>query len=145
MNYNTNVNVNYKIYLELTTNKVMNMSMSETIYQENFLDVFRIKEYDANIISTQQDLLYQLLCDYDEIKVLLNNLSKKIPIYMLGDCSQNENGGKEVENNIEKNTFVFLFSYPLFNITHKLICEVLNNSSISNENIDLLIKEIDKM
>ena len=130
MNYNTDLIIKYRVVLNnsyTTENDINNVCISEILYQENFLEAFYLKEYDDKIISEQQSLLYELLIQEECIQLVLEKLSKK--------------------TNFDDKYIVFfyLFSYPLFHITHQLITNYLVNNEISNELVETMNEEIEKM
>jgi hypothetical protein len=130
MNYNTELIIKYRVVLNnsyTTENDINNVCISEILYQENFLEAFYLKEYDDKIISEQQTILYELLSQEECIQLLLEKLSKK--------------------TNFDDKYIVFfyLFSYPLFYLTHQLITNYLVNNEISNELIETINGEIEKM
>ena len=130
MNYNTDLIIKYRLFLnnsEDTENDMNNICMSEVVYQENFLQAFKLASYDDKIVSEQQTMLYDLLIEEESIQLLLENLSKKIQF-----------GDKEIQ-------FMYLFSYPLFYITHDLIVNFLVHKEIPNRLVELLNEEIEKM
>jgi len=127
MNYNTDAQVNYHVFSRLSDKNDVYSHASEVVYQENFLDAFHLTEYDEKIVGNQQTLLMDLLIKKYEIVDVLSNLSKKL--------------------NIDDNEFLFiyLFSYPLFYLTHELICNFLAYEEIPSELIKKIIAEIEKM
>lgn len=130
MNYNTDLIIKYRLFLnnlEDTENDMNNICMSEVVYQENFLQAFKLASYDDKIVSEQQTMLYDLLIEEECIQLLLENLSKKIQF-----------GDKEIQ-------FMYLFSYPLFYITHDLIVNFLVHNEIPIRLVELLNEEIEKM
>lgn len=127
MNYNIYTKTNYKVFSKISNNEAVDLCVSEVVYQENFLDAFYLTEYDEKIIGEQQSLLMNLLIDKADIVDVMCHLSKKI--------------------NIDDNEiiFIYLFSYPLFYLTHQLICNFLVNGEISFDVIQKLHIEIEKM
>jgi hypothetical protein len=130
MNYNTDLIIKYRVFLNnsyTTENDINNVCISEIVYQENFLEAFYLTEYNDEIVGKQQSLLYELLIQDDRIQLLLENLSKK--------------------TNFDDKYIVFfyLFSYPLFHLTHELIKHYLLENEISNELIETINGEIEKM
>lgn len=125
MNYNTDLIIKYRLFLN--SSDITEKCMSEVVYQENFLEAFHLNEYNDSVISNQQTLLYELFIQEDWFQVLLDNLSKKTKIY---------------DNDI---VFCYLFSYPLFHITHELIKNFLVNNEVPNHIIEAMNEEIEKM
>jgi hypothetical protein len=130
MNYNTDLIIKYRVFLNnsyTTENDINNVCISEIVYQENFLQAFYLKDYDDKIVSEQHTLLYELLIQYECIQNILEKLSKKTHFD---------------DNYI---VFFYLFSYPLFHITHELIKNYLLNNEISSDLIVSINAEIEKM
>jgi hypothetical protein len=130
MNYNTDLVIKYRVFLNnsyTTENDINNVCISEIVYQENFLEAFYLTEYNDKIVGEQQTLLYELLIQDERIQLVLEKLSKK--------------------TNFDDKYIVFfyLFSYPLFHITHELITNYLLNNEIPNELFETMNEEIEKM
>lgn len=126
MNYNTELIIKYRLFLN-TSNDVSNVCMSEVVYQENFLEAFHLKEYDEKIIGEQQTLLYNILINEHWFQLILEKLTNKTKI-----------DDTEI-------VFIYLFSYPLFHISHEIIVNFLVHNEISNYLIETLNDEIEKM
>lgn len=127
MNYNIHTQVNYNIYTNLSNNEKVDTCISEVVYQENFLDAFYLTEYDEKVVGPQQDILFGMLKTNEQMIEILNNLSKKL------DLDDNEF------------LFIYLFSYPLFFVMHKIICYFLNNGEITNDLVEEINIEIEKL
>jgi hypothetical protein len=102
-------------------------AMSEVVYQENFLEAFHLSEYNENIVSKQQTLLYDILSNEEWFQLLLEKLSKKINF-----------DDKDI-------VFMYLFSYPLFHVTHELIKHFLVDNEVPEHLIEMMYEEIKKM
>lgn len=126
MNYNTELIIKYRLFLN-NSNDVSNVCMSEVVYQENFLEAFHLKEYDEKIIGEQQSLLYNMLINEVWFQLILEKMSNKTKI-----------------DDIEI-VFIYLFSYPLFHISHEIIVNFLLHNEIPNYLIETLNDEIEKM
>lgn len=125
MNYNTDLIIKYRLFMngsDITEN-----AMSEVVYQENFLEAFYLNEYNEKIVSEQQTILYDILIHEDWFQLLLENLAKKINF-----------DDKDI-------LFIYLFSYPLFHVTHELIKHFLVDNEVPNHLIELMNEEIEKM
>jgi len=130
MNYNTDLVIKYRVFLNnsyTTEDDINNVCISEIVYQENFLQAFYLAEYDDKIIGEQQSLLYELLIQNESVQMILEKLSKKTGF-----------DDKYV-------VFFYLFSYPLFHITHELIKTYLIKNEVSNELVETMNQEIEKM
>ena len=130
MNYNTDLVIKYRVFLNnsyTTENDINNVCISEIVYQENFLQAFYLTEYNDKIVGEQQTLLYELLIQDERIHLVLEKLTKK--------------------TNFDDKYIVFfyLFSYPLFHITHEIITNYLINNEIPNELFETMNEEIEKM
>ena len=125
MNYNTDLIIKYRLFMngsDITEN-----AMSEVVYQENFLEAFHLSEYNENIVSKQQTLLYDILSNEEWFQLLLEKLSKKINF-----------DDKDI-------VFMYLFSYPLFHVTHELIKHFLVDNEVPEHLIEMMYEEIKKM
>jgi len=125
MNYNTDLIIKYRLFMngsDITEN-----AMSEVVYQENFLEAFHLNEYNEKIVSEQQTLLYDILIHEDWFQLLLKNLSKKINF-----------DDKDI-------LFIYLFSYPLFHVTHELIKHFLVDNEVPDHLLETMNEEIEKM
>ena len=125
MNYNTDLIIKYRLFMngsDITEN-----AMSEVVYQENFLEAFHLNEYNEKIVGEQQTLLYDILSNEEWFQLLLENLSKKINF-----------DDKDI-------VFIYLFSYPLFHVTHELIKHFLVDNEVPEHLIELMNEEIEKM
>jgi hypothetical protein len=127
MNYNTDAQVNYHLFLRISNKDEVCTHTSDIVYQENFLDAFHLKKYDENVVGNQQTLLLDLLIKREEFGVVLSNLSKKLNI------------------DDDEFLFIYLFSYQLFYLTHELICKFLVYGEISSELIEKINAEIEIM
>ena len=126
MNYNTDLIIKYRLFMngsDITEN-----AMSEVVYQENFLEAFHLSEYNENIVSKQQTLLYDILSNEEWFQLLLEKLSKKINF-----------DDKDII------VFMYLFSYPLFHVTHELIKHFLVDNEVPEHLIEMMYEEIEKM
>ena len=125
MNYNTDLIIKYRLFMngsDITEN-----AMSEVVYQENFLEAFHLSEYNENIVGKQQTLLYDILSNEEWFQLLLEKLSKKINF-----------DDKDI-------VFMYLFSYPLFHVTHELIKHFLVDNEVPEHLIEMMYEEIEKM
>lgn len=125
MNYNTDLIIKYRLFMngsDITEN-----AMSEVVYQENFLEAFHLNEYNEKIVSEQQTILYDILIHEDWFQLLLEKLAKKINF-----------DDKDI-------LFIYLFSFPLFHVTHELIKHFLVDNEVPNHLILLMNEEIEKM
>lgn len=130
MNYNTDLIIKYRVFLnglDTMENDMSNICLSEVVYQENFLEAFYLKEYDEKIIGEQQTLIYNMLINEKWFQLILEKMSSKTKIDDI---------------NI---VYIYLFSYPLFHITHEIIVNFLVSNEIPNHLIENLDNEIEKM
>jgi hypothetical protein len=130
MNYNTDLIIKYRVFLnglDTMENDMSNIGLSEVVYQENFLEAFYLKEYDEKIIGEQQTLIYNMLINEKWFQLILEKMSSKTKIDDI---------------NI---VYIYLFSYPLFHITHEIIVNFLVSNEIPNHLIENLDNEIEKM
>ena len=125
MNYNTDLIIKYRLFMN--SSDITENAMSEVVYQENFLEAFHLNKYNEKIVSEQQTLLYDILIPEEWFQLLLENLSKKINFH-----------DKDI-------LFIYLFSYPLFHVTHELIKNFLVDNEVPDHLIEMMNEEIEKM
>ena len=104
---------------------------SDDLYRSQFLDAFKVEKWDDTIISNTTDKLYNIV--KDELKEILKKIKddsneckySHILLYLGG--SQNY-----------EDIFRILFTYDIFHITHKCICECVRNKKITDKSKKLL-------
>lgn len=110
---------------KMTYNNVTN-SLSDMVYQKQYLDAFNIKKYNNKLISDKLDIIYNQLKDHPQIIQSINILENKsmdnIGLYLLLANS--------LEENKRQNLFSMLFSFEYFYIFHK--CYFYYTKNIDN-------------
>lgn len=105
-----------------TYNLIDNDDESNELYKIQFLQAFKINDWDDKIIGREIDNIYAKIKDTQIIKTALNKLrDNKQLAYLLF-----------FTGNSDDSAFRLLFSYDLFYLTHKCICEFINNNNISD-------------
>ena len=128
--YNTSYKCNYyNEYLNSITNNQLTREQNEEyldlLYREDLLNIFNLKEDDDfEKINLMLDELYVIMKEHEEFKKCLLKCSN---ILLTDD---------------ELLGFRILYSYDFTHITHDCVCQYLETSTISNENICLLKSKI---
>tara|TARA_B100001093_G_scaffold89119_1_gene81181 strand:- start:53 stop:421 length:369 start_codon:yes stop_codon:yes gene_type:complete len=105
------------------------LSDQNTIYQEQFLQAFGVKEWNDDIINKSTLELYNSVKDNQDIKDILEKIKKneKDSILML------ILGSEDIE------VFKSLFRFDLFDLTHRLLCTLLTTGKVDKKHkINLL-------
>jgi len=118
MNYNCNVIINY------------NTLDNDDIYREQFLRVFNMNEYNGDIITNILRELEILFEKNINLNKLYGNMKEKQQFII----------------NEDSDLLLYLFSYDLFFLTHKLIISMKNeNNQEIDYNLNQLIDTIEKI
>ena len=105
------------------------LSDQNTIYQEQFLQAFGVKEWNDDIINKSTLELYNSVKDNQDIKDILEKIKKneKDSILML------ILGSEDID------VFKSLFRFDLFDLTHRLLCTLLTTGKVNKKHkINLL-------
>ena len=105
------------------------LSDQNTIYQEQFLQAFGVKEWNDDIINKSTLELYNSVKDNQDIKDILEKIKKneKDSILML------ILGSEDID------IFKSLFRFDLFDLTHRLLCTLLTTGKVNKKHkINLL-------
>ena len=100
-----------------------------TIYQEQFLQAFGVKEWNDDIINKSTTELYNSVKDNQDIKDILEKIKKseKDSILML------------ILGTEDIDIFKSLFRFDLFDLTHRLLCTLLTTGKVDKKHkINLL-------
>lgn len=127
MNYNTNYICQYQnedLFLdnENLTDKNKDM-IRDDLYRNDFLNVFNLDEYDEEKLTSILDSLYEIIVNCDILKEYICKFAKEY------DTSKFDEG---------KFGIIFLFSFEHLYLFHPCICDYLNNSYISEINVEKL-------
>lgn len=100
-----------------------NDDVCDLIYQTDYLQMFHLTEFDYNTINTEMKKIYEI----EEVKsnAKLQKCMKKVASMFLSE-------------DLELG-FMILFSYDYLFATHLCICDVLENGSIQEKHLDLLV------
>lgn len=104
----------------------------DTLYRKELLDVFYLKDIDSfDKLENTQNILFNKFKNNILFKQIIQHskitLQKKIPL--------------ELNDNT---IFCFLFSFDYFYLTHNIICNLLNNNDIDNDNYELIVNKLKK-
>jgi hypothetical protein len=106
--------------------------MSDLIYKSELLKAFGVSFHDINSISYEIDF-----------NTIGKEMSELFSLVKTDDCLMNcirmlKNKNLMItENNLE-DSFIFLFSYDYFFLTHKCICEFFEFGKVSEKNTEQL-------
>jgi len=103
----------------------------EDIYRAQFLQAFSLNEWDGKVIADTTTSVYNEIKDTEIIKNLLRemknmreNTSPLMQFFMITH-----------DNDLEETLIRILFSFHFFNLIHKIICELRNNTNYMNNDI----------
>lgn len=128
--YNTKVVCKYNNYIFENLRELEHMTetdkeyFQESLYREEFLNIFGLYEYDETKIDEALNELYEKIKECKELKECMLKLASQI-------MSLDEEIG-----------ILFLFSYDYMYLSHICICEFLETGQISQDNISKLKTEI---
>ena len=122
---------NYKNIIEGNESKkhdevdINNMDdISDDLYRSQFLQAFQLKKWNEVLINQTLDLLQKLLEDNDNGKLILKTMKE------------------QSQFPIENVEIMLLCSYDYFYLFHNCVIELINNKSISENTLKLLIDKI---
>jgi len=128
--YNTKIICKYNNYIFENLRELEHMTetdkeyFQDSLYREEFLNIFGLYEYDETKINQALDELYEKIKDCKELKECMLKLASNI-------MSLDEEIG-----------MLFLFSYDYMYLSHIYICEFLKTGQISQDNISKLKSKI---
>ena len=105
---------------------------SDDLYRSQFLQAFKLKEWDDSKITNKTDILFEIV--KDELKDIFDILKKRntkfthLMLFM-------------GENVTDSNLFRILFAYDLFYLTHRCIIDIIDNNKTKLQHIQRL-KEV---
>ena len=91
------------------------------LYQFQFLQAFNLQEFSDDIINKTTEKLYEEFKENFYIKELMNKRNKVMVVL----------------NKLE--LFRSYFGYDTFNMFHILLCSLINNEKVNEENYEKLI------
>jgi len=128
--YNTKVVCKYNNYIFENLIELEHMTetdkeyFQDSLYREEFLNIFGLYEYDETKIDEALNELYEKIKECKELKECMLKLASNI-------MSLDEEIG-----------LLFLFSYDYMYLSHICICEFLETGQISQDNISKLKTKI---
>tara|TARA_Y100000768_G_C23977885_1_gene684057 strand:+ start:1642 stop:2010 length:369 start_codon:yes stop_codon:yes gene_type:complete len=121
--YNTNF---------LCTYKSISHELQEHLYRIQLLQVFDLSEWDDKIISSSMKEIYETLKDNLDIKDILKQLASSEEyqsyITIIGDNNED--------------IFCLLFNFDLFDLFHRCVCDIINNTKIDQNNKHNLLEKL---
>jgi hypothetical protein len=102
------------------------------LYQVQLLQAFKVVEWDDDKVGRVVDTLYTEMKSQQTIEHALRRLRENSQLAYLIHM-----GGDDDES-----IFRLLFGYELFYLTHRCICEMRNNGSISDKSRDALMDKL---
>lgn len=103
LNINLDLELNYKKY------------DNDDYYRNQFLNIFKLEEYDSNVIETIQDIIYKDLKANKRFISILDNIEKKFHY-----------GNNEIN-------YLLLYSYDLLDVFYNIIKKYYQNTLIDND------------
>jgi hypothetical protein len=128
--YNTKIICKYNNYIFENLRELKHMTetdkeyFQDSLYREEFLNIFGLYEYDETKIDEALNELYEKIKECKELKECMLKLASNI-------MSLDEEIG-----------LLFLFSYDYMYLSHICICEFLETGQISQDNISKLKTKI---
>ena len=116
----------------ICTYKLLPEEEQEDLYRIQYLQAFHLEKWNDKIISDTMSQLYKRVKDDSDMKDILNHVSLSNDLQSYINLM-----GKDSEN-----FFCLLFSFELFDLTHKCICDIMNKSVISEINKKNLIEKL---
>lgn len=101
--------------------------ISDVIYRQEFLNILNLEDYDDQLIGERIELIYKLVKDYPPFK---NCIQKAIDSFIFAD---------------DLVGIMLLFSYHNMHLTHLCITDFIKTGTMSDENLDNLKKELDRI
>ena len=133
---NTDTNIDYE-YTEEDVKEIC-----QTIYQTELCKAFHVETYlDESINLVMQKVFEELFSQNNKFIGLLYKVRKTYSGDDFNDLEDSDDDSEEI-NSFNNFLFCMLFSYDLFHVMHKAICEQLTQGSISDDILDELYNEI---
>lgn len=116
----------------ICTYKLHDEESKDDIYRLQFLQAFKLNNWDDDKIEKQTRILYDRICKIDN----LTDVYKK-----LRECDK-YSFILNLLGNDDYSTFKILFMYDLFDLAHKCFCDIINNGIINIDNKNMLLNNI---
>jgi hypothetical protein len=110
------------------------------LYIDEYSNVFNTKNYMDDKIDKTLKQLFNFFLDHFQLNNFINNIFQ---IYK-NEIYKNTNFDDEDENDIKYISFLGLFSYNTFYLTHQLIKNIGNNETIDYNLLNNISKEFHK-
>tara|TARA_B110000967_G_C18340380_1_gene296346 strand:- start:63 stop:398 length:336 start_codon:yes stop_codon:yes gene_type:complete len=104
----------------------------DDMYRLQFLQAFKLDNWDDDKIEKQTKDLYDCICKKDN----LSDIYKKIKA-----CDKYSFILNLLDND-DYSAFKILFMYDLFDLAHKYFCDILNTGIINIDNKNMLLNNI---
>ena len=105
------------VYDFICTYKLIDEEFRDTLYQQQLLEAFNIREYDENVILEEKKIIYELLKDRLEFLQILEKVNEKYPQL----C------------NTDYDALSILFSYDYFDLFHRYLIDIFINTNPDTE------------
>lgn len=110
------INTDYKLY-----------ENNDELYQQTFLNILDIKDYDDEIVNKKVNALYDLLYNTEYIIEILDYIyNNNIHVYMFFN---------NIQNDKYRNLFFIFFSYDYLDLFYKSYISFINNESDCFKNL----------
>ena len=104
----------------------------EDLYRIQFLQAFKIEQWDDNIISEKITTLFGLVKNNEQFKIIFEQAKISETLQFLIFL-----GGTQ-----DFDIFKLLFKFELFTYTHKCICDLINKNEISTLSFNNLLNNL---
>ena len=105
----------------------------DDLYRSQFLQAFDIKEWNSNVIANKTDALFKVVeKDFEPALAYLRSGKTRFThlMIMMGQHLSNDN------------LFRVLFVYDLFHLTHRCICDIINDGDLNDERMQELARAV---
>ena len=99
------------VYDFICTYKLIDEEFRDTLYKQQLLEAFNLREYDENVILEEKKKIYELLKDSLEFLMILEKVNEKYSQL----C------------NIDYDALSILFSYDYFDLFHRYLIDFFMN------------------
>ena len=105
------------------------------VYQAQLLQAFDLEIYDEKTMETRISELYQKVYENCDMQTVFSALKQ----------SQNFKSFMLIIGNNNRDIFTLLFSFDLFDISHKCLGEIITKGKISGDNMEKLLSKIESV
>jgi len=117
----------------ICTYKLHNKEDQELMYRSQFLQAFGLTQWDDDIVDVKMTNLYNFIKDRSDTREIISKAktSKDLEIFVA------------LSNNDDAVVFRMLFKFELFDMTHRYLCDAINNNDTKAVvNKEILLKNL---